>query len=462
MVLPLGLIAEVVAEAGARERRRRLLPAAAVMVFVLGLCLFSPDGYAEVARKLAGWLGPLAGPGSWRPPGTSALAKARRRLGAAPFELLFTRLRGPLAGTGTPGAAFGRALLAMSVDGTMLDVPHTAANIAAFGPPPHGAKDGGFPQVRLLALAGCGTRGIADAVFGPRKASEQDLARQIAARGMLGPGDLVLADRNFCGHPVAAALTRTGADILIRAKAGQLFPVLAALPDGSWQSVLPDPAADNRRRARNYKRRKHGTLPPDTSPPEGIPIRVIEADITATPAGGQPATTRYRLITTMLDPTAAPAAQVAACYAQRWEAETGFRELKTFLRGPGRILRSQDATGITQEIYALLCAHQLIHAARTAAAAGPGLDPDQISYTTTLRAIRRSLTTRPPGHPGAAQAITAEALSMLLPARRPRSTPRETRSGPAKRRKARAAATAPLTYTITITPTPATPTQPNL
>jgi hypothetical protein len=50
------LVDEVVARAGARERRRRLLSARAVVYFVLGLCLFSgadgagPPGYRSVAR----------------------------------------------------------------------------------------------------------------------------------------------------------------------------------------------------------------------------------------------------------------------------------------------------------------------------------------------------------------------------------------------------------------------------
>ena len=44
---------------------------------------------------------------------------------------------------------------------------------------------------------------------------------------------LVLADRNFCGYLSAAVLAATGADFLIRAKAGQRFPVLEVLPDGS-------------------------------------------------------------------------------------------------------------------------------------------------------------------------------------------------------------------------------------
>jgi Insertion element 4 transposase N-terminal len=101
VVLPLDLIEEAVAAAGCRERRRRLLPAAAVMVFVLGLCLFSGEGYGEVARKLAGWLSPLGGP-RWRVPGSSALARARRRVGPRAFELLFWRLASPLAGTGPP------------------------------------------------------------------------------------------------------------------------------------------------------------------------------------------------------------------------------------------------------------------------------------------------------------------------------------------------------------------------
>ena len=54
---------------------------------------------------------------------------------------------------------------------------------------------------------------------------------------------LVVADRNFCGYPVSPPLAATGADVLIRARADQKFPVLEALPDGSCPSVLPHPAA---------------------------------------------------------------------------------------------------------------------------------------------------------------------------------------------------------------------------
>src|SRR5215470_17896803 len=408
-MLPLPLIEEVVGVAGVRERRRRLLPAVAVVVFVLGCCLFSGEGYGEVARKLAGWLAPLAGPGGWAVPGTGALARARRRAGPGPLKLLFARLAGPLAGPATPGACvFGRLLVAL--DGTMLDVPYTPANVAAFGPPQGGGGTGAWPQVRLVTLAACGTRGLVDAVFRGRRAarsSEQDLARKIAARGRLRAGMLVLADRNFCGYPVVACLAATGADVLIRAKSSQRLPVLQALADGSYTSVLPDPAAARVLAHRNGTRRRRGSkLGPDPRAGlPGIPVRVIEADITITAAGGPPRTQRCRLITTLPGPEEAPAEAVAACYAQRWEIETGYREIKVSTRGAGRVLRSRHPAGIAQEIWALLCTCQLTHTTRAAAASTSGLDPDRISYTITLRAIRRALTTT--STPGSA---TAEAL----------------------------------------------------
>jgi len=444
------LIAEVISQTGTRERRRRLLPAAAVMVFVLGCCLFSGEGYGEVVRKLAGQLAPLAGPGGWRVPGTAALARARRRLGPAPFAALFTALAGPLAGPATPGAyAFGRLLAA--VDGTTLDVPHTPANLAAWGPPPRGpAGQGAFPQIRLMTLAGCGTRGLADAVFAPgagKGHAEQALTITLAGRGALGPGVLVLADRNLCGYHVVAALTATGADVLIRVKSTTTLPVLGILPDGSYTSVLPDPAASRLRYHRNRKRRRTGKLPPDPVTLEGITVRVIQADITATPAHGQPTTGRYRLITTILDPAAAPASQIAATYAQRWEAETGYKELKVFLRGARRVLRSADPAGIEQETWALLCACQLIHTTRAAAAEHAGLDPDRISFTVTLRATRRRITTGQAHH-----TTITEILTQLLPHhRRHRSYPRAPHATPNCRRNLTATSSGPTNYTITIT-----------
>jgi hypothetical protein len=59
---PPALVDQVVAEAGRREERQRLLPARVVVWLVLAMALFSGQAYEEVARLLAGgWAGPGAG-----------------------------------------------------------------------------------------------------------------------------------------------------------------------------------------------------------------------------------------------------------------------------------------------------------------------------------------------------------------------------------------------------------------
>lgn len=142
--------------------------------FVLGLRLLSgtdsaaPPGYRSVLRWLVDGLRYLMLPSG------SALVKARQRLGAKPLELLFDRLRGPVAHAAAPGAsAFGLRLVAW--DGTALDAVYTAADAEAFGVP-----QGGNPQVRLSALIECGTHALLDAAFdGVIKASEHKSARRV-------------------------------------------------------------------------------------------------------------------------------------------------------------------------------------------------------------------------------------------------------------------------------------------
>ncbi|MFS8105261.1 IS4 family transposase, partial [Lentzea alba] len=88
----------------------------------------------------------------------------------------------------------------------------------------------------------------------------------------------------------------------------------------------------------------------------------------------------------------ARADELADAYHQRWEHETGNDQLKTHLRGPGRILRSRLPDLAYQEIWAWLITHHAINALITQAATAADLDPDRISYTQTLRLIRRTAT----------------------------------------------------------------------
>ena len=411
-----GLVDEVVDLSGCREKRWRLLPARAVVFFVLGMCLLSgedstgPPGYRSVMRSLTHRLRALGGTAV---PSRSALCRARQRLGSKPFEILFERVRGPLAARAAGALAFG--LLVVAWDGTSVDAPASPANIAGLGCP-----GGGQPQLRLMALVECGTRAVIDAALdGAARASEQVLARRLLAS--LRPGMLLLADRNFPGHELWRLAAAAGADLLWRARANLVLPVLEVLPDGSWLSVMPAPP-DARAGA---SRRRRG-LPPRHA---GHRIRVVEYAVTVAGADGTARTEPFRLLTTLLDWERAPAADLAALYRERWESENGYGELKTRLRGAGFILRSRSPDLACQEMWAFLVVCQALAAMKCQAARQARIDPDRVSLTAVLRIARDHARSQGPAPDDLARAraqAVADMLADLLPARRrTRQCPRE-------------------------------------
>jgi hypothetical protein len=409
------LVDSVVAEAGRTQRRRRVLPARAVVYFVLALCLFSgadssrPPGYRSVLRSLTGRLRLLSGVAL---PTSAALTQARRRLGQAPLQLLLARLAGPLGGPSTPGTfAFGRRVVAW--DGSGIDAADTAANVAAFGR----ASGTGYPQLRLLALIECGTHALIDAVFDGYALSEQKLAARLV--NALQPGMLLLADRNFPGHQLWGQAAATGADLAWRIKHHQVFWPGELLPDGSFLSVMPSPAENVRfGQARAAGRRL-------ATPPQGHPVRIINYTVTVATADGGVRTEAFRLVTTLLDHQLASATQLAALYHQRWEIELAYGDLKSRLRGAGFILRSRCPELVGQETFAFLAVYQALCVLRTRAAAAGGVDPDRISFTVTIRLARDHACTlgtlSPTELADACEQTSTDLLADLLPNRRTRS-----------------------------------------
>lgn len=376
-VFPPEVVDEVIAEAGRTEQRHRLLPARVVVYYVLGLALFSHCAYEEVMRMLVEGLSWQQGwAARWNVPTKAALFKARARLGAEPVEALYRRCAAPLASKRTKGAWYRRRWRLMSIDGTCLDVADTAANESAFGRPGSKRVDGvgAFPQIRVVGLAECGTHAIVDAVIGRYTDAEQRLAPQLLSS--LAPGMLVLADRGFMSYTLWAAAKATGADLLWRTKVNHVLPVERRFPDGSFLSTIYP----------SQKDRRHGT--------GGVAVRVVEYTIDQVTDTGDVPTT-YRLLTTIVDPDEAPAAELAAAYPQRWEFETALDELKTHQRTPRMVLRSKMPDGVIQEAYGYLCVHYAIRWLMHTVAAKARADPDRISFTRTLRVARRTTASHP-------------------------------------------------------------------
>jgi len=103
---------------------------------------------------------------------------------------------------------------------------------------------------------------------------------------------------------------------------------------------------------------------------------------------GRTKTAAIRVLTTLLDPDASPAAQIAALYAARWQVETAFLHLKKSVRGAGRALRGRSAALARQEAWALLLVHNMIAALAAEAAVTAGTGLAAVSFTAVLSLAR--------------------------------------------------------------------------
>ncbi|MEP7022461.1 MAG: transposase domain-containing protein [Actinomycetota bacterium] len=336
--LPFELVDDVLAQTRTVQRRLRALPSRAGVYYVLALGMFPRLGYARVWGKLTAGLAGLEIPSL----SEKALRDLRRRVGAAPLRALFEVVAGPLAQPHTPGTRFA-GLRTVAFDGlNSLKVPDTARNQLWTGRIRYRMGFAGYPALRVMALAGTGTRGLLGACAGSAAdRDETSLARRLLP--LLGPGMLVLPGRGFDGNGFLADIASTGAAPLARAKSTRNPRVLAHLPDGSYLPHL-----------------------------DGLEVRIIEAGITMTGADGSHVQDSYPLITTLTDHRRYPAGALARLYHQRWETGSAFLALRhTLLQG--QVLRSGDPGGAGQELWALLTLCQLLRMAMvTAVETRPG------------------------------------------------------------------------------------------
>ena len=326
--------------------------------FAIGMGLYSEGSYQDVLSQLTDGLSWASGwAESFTAPSKSAIFQARARLGSKPLEALFARVAKPIGRAGMSWVWLGGRRL-VAIDGSCLDVADTPVNAAFFGRP--GVMKGeksAFPQARLVALAECGTHAIFDAVVGGYTCSEVALADELIGR--LEPGMLLLADRGFYSFGLWRKAIGTGADLLWRVKTGLRPEHLRTLEDDSWLAQI---------------------RPSGHQKDEPITVRVIDYTVD----DGRDNPESYRLFTTMLDPAEASATELAAAYAERWEIELAFDELKTHQRGPRTVLRSKSPDLVLQEIWGHLCCHFAIRSLMADAATHCGHDPDRVSFVAAL------------------------------------------------------------------------------
>jgi hypothetical protein len=447
-----GLITELLAggvirracEAGGHAHQiERALTAAVTLLCVVTGALFPGLGYDMVLAKAFAMPGTRVRPATPVPTG-AAFSQGRARLGEQParraYELDAARDDVPLAAGGT---AWGLELVIF--DGTTLDL-HACPELAAeFGVPEGGTR----PQLRVTALLQAGTMRWLAAAVGGYHDGENALADKL--EGALRPGQLSLADRGFFSMDRWIRFSLTGAHLLWRVKNGAKsvpFRHLETLKDGSELVLLRESAGmlgKRRRDAGDRALARH----PDTV------ARLVCFTILTTTRGGRAKKAEVRVLTTLLDPDAFPAREIAAGYARRWQVEIAFLHLKRTVRGAGRELRGQSPDLARQEAWTLLLVHNMIAAMAARAAHAAGTSIAAVSFAAVLALVRDHVTAdaccphcgkRPSGPEDPLAPLTAAIAAQPLSRENRKRTSGRTK---AERRKW---PTEEATYDLTITP----------
>ncbi len=395
-----------------KARRVRASTALALVLFVIGMALWSRLNQCQVWQKLVGKLSDLH-PGE--PEGglsDSGLSGRRQALGSQCLQaLMHERCQVIAQPSSMPSAFFGRYRL-MAIDGTVFHTPDTPANAAAFGRSSNQYGPGAYPQVRCVLLAECGSHGVVGLEIDRYDVSEVHGAHHLLEQ--LGPNMLVMVDAGITSGGFVEHVRQRGAH------------VLGALEAGVWEHL-----SHQRRLADGSVLAWVGpTRPGHAQYPvrRGIWVRIISYRVTDARLG-EPGQV-YRLVTTLLNPRVAPALALIALYHERWEIELVIDEIKTHERAQRKVLRSKTPEGVRQELYGIFLAHYAVRLLLAQAAVEAELDPDRLSLSEGLFELTEMISLALTLEPEEATAPLLERLRHkmarhVLPARRLRINRRE-------------------------------------
>jgi hypothetical protein len=393
---------------GTATLRRRKLPADYVVWLVIGMAMLRDRSIAEVLRHLDLVLPTPAG--ERRHATSAAVVQARDRLGPEPLAWLF----GATAGVWTGASANEhrwRDLAVLGVDGSTLRIQDTPENEAYFGRPgaSRGEAGAGYPQLRLVALMVLRSHLLMDLVMGPYRTSELALAESLWPR--VPERSLLILDRGFATYENFHTLADPAHQRfwLTRARQGKTAMKLRLLKElGTGDSLVEV-------RINPGTRRLHPTLP------ETLTVRAIHYQ--------HPGFRPEILLTSLLDPVAYPAEEIIALYHERWELELAFDEVKTHtLEREESCLRCKSPERVTQELWGLAIAYNLVRMIMADVARKAGTVPTRISYRHALQFVRAFWVTAWSATPGVLpkrlDSLHQELALLLLPPRRSRIFPR--------------------------------------
>lgn len=388
--------------------RRRRLPVEEAVWIVIGMALYHDLPIEAVVDRLGIALPNRSGSSVSK----GAIPAARERLGVEPLEWLFEKT-GWQWGHASAARDQWRGLSLYGMDGTVLAVPDSDDNRAAFGGQNASGVRSAFPAVRLVALMALRSHTIAAARFdGIKVCSEHSLAAELWAE--LPEDSLVILDRGLASAGIFIGIERGGRNRhwMTRASSNRSWKVIESLDEGDdLVEITVHPTA-------RYGARKQGDDLPQAYVARAIRYQIGDA---------APST----ILTSLTDEKKFPKEELIELYHERWEIEIGYGEIKVELLESGKPLRSKTAEGVRQELWGILLAYNLVRTQMERIGDALAVPPTRISFAGALSAIQTLLVVGAPWYspgrvPEYLRNLASDVKRLVLPQRRRhRRYPRE-------------------------------------
>jgi hypothetical protein len=393
--------------------RQRLFPQSVTFWAFLAQVLERGSSCRDALRRITAWL-QFEYPGSPSPSTkTGGYCSARNRLPDATLEAIGGHMASQLE-RNLPNDELWLERRVKIVDGTTASMPDTLENQEVW-PQQRSQQPGcGFPPVKLVGFFSLGSGALLELAEGNLRQHERLLARELWSR--LDEGDVVLADRGFCSYQDLNAIACAGADAVMRLHQMRKvdFRKGKRLGPNDQSVVWTKPL-----------QRSAGCTPEAFAAlPATLTLRMIRYLVKS--PGFR--TTEVVLITTLLDPIAYPASELAVLYFKRWTVELHFREIKVLLGLD--VLRCLTPAMIRKEIAMHRVAYNLVRLLMQRASITHHVHLTRISFKGTLDSLHHfsDAIQALVGHPRRQAALLDQLLQTiakdLLPLRPGRSEPR--------------------------------------
>ena len=318
----------------------------------------------------------------------TAYCQARMRLPLALLQAVSAGVTAELVPAGDEASRW-RGHRVWRADATGFSMPDTPELQQYFGQPGQQAPGCGFPVAKVLTL--CNAAGfITQTLVRPLRTHE---ASQISAlHPALQPGDVLVYDRAGCSYAHLSLLSQGNLHALFRIHQKQIVSFRPGRKHARAQAKT--------RRAGKPKSQWLKRLGPHDQlvrwfKPKSRPRWMTPAQYDALPDSLVVREVRYQirqrgyrtrcitLVTTLLDPQAYPAQELAEQYWGRWEIELNFRHLKTTMGMD--VLKCQSVAGVCKELAVFVLVYNLVRLVMLRAAQRQKVPLSRLSFIDALR-----------------------------------------------------------------------------